>query len=177
MSQESHLPPFAVRPRFEVELAMDQELVIQKINKGLSSADAKCTGVAILGFITIRIPPLERHYWSPELAVTFDDCENGKNCLLRGRYGPAPSVWTMFVFFYAVIGVVLMFLSVVGLSRYSLDMPASILWWVPALLVLLLSLYLVSYFGQKLGHDQLETLHGFLEKCLGMEIDAGEEGE
>ncbi len=175
MSKESHLPPFAIRPRFNVELEMSQESIAKKINKGFDLSDAACSGVAVSGFATIKIPLKDRHYWSPQLGLTVEEIEEENKVKLYGLYGPAPKVWTMFVFFYAVIGVVLMFLLVVGLSRYSLDMSATILWWVPVLLIVLLSLYLVSFFGQKLGHDQMETLHTFLENCLGMEIDVHDE--
>jgi len=175
MEHESHLPPFAIRPRFKVALPLSQEEIDKKINKGLAMPGASCTGISVPGFATIKVPRADRHYWSPQLSVTLEDQEEGDGkggVLLHGLYGPAPAVWTMFVFFYAVIGVVLMFVTVVGLSRQSLDMSSAILWWVPVLLFLLLSVYLFSYFGQKLGHDQMESLHLFLEKCLGMDIEA-----
>ena len=175
MSHESHLPPFAIRPRFQAELPMTQELVVKKIKKGLSKPTSQCTGMATNGFATLRIPEQDRHYWSPQLSLMMEDMEEKEGTLLRGLYGPAPAVWTMFVFFYALIGFAVVVLLVIGFSRLSLDMSAAILWWVPVLLVILLSLYLVSFFGQKLGHDQMETLHTFLENSLGLEIDAAEE--
>ena len=61
-----------------------------------------------------------------------------------------------------------------GLHEFTLGRPSGILWLVPVLLAVLLSVFLVSYFGQRLGHDQMERLHNFLEDCLGREIDAAE---
>ena len=147
----------------------------KKIKKGFDHPTTKCVGLATTGFAKIRIPLSERHYWSPQLTVMMEDLEEEEGTLIRGLYGPAPAVWTMFVFFYALIGFAIVVISVIGFSRLSLDMSAKILWLVPVLFVILLWLYLVSFFGQKIGHDQMETLHAFLEKSLGLEIDAHEE--
>ena len=175
MSHGSHLPPFAIRPRFEAELPVKQADVIQKLKKGLTQPDAPCIGLATTGFATIKLPEKDRHYWSPQLSVMLEDLEEKEGTLLRGLYSPAPAVWTMFVFFYAIIGFALLVIAIIGFSRLSLDMSAPILWWLPDQCILLLSIYLVSFFGQKLGHDQMETLHTFLEQSLGLEIDAAEE--
>lgn len=175
MSHGSHLPPFAIRPRFEAELPMTQATIVQKIKKGFAHPETLCVGLVTPGFANIKIPEKGRHYWSPQLSVMMEDLEGKDGTLLRGLYGPAPAVWTMFVFFYALIGFALVVVAIIGFSRLSLDMPAPILWWLPILAIVLLSLYLVSFFGQKLGHDQMEQLHTFLEESLGLEIDAGEE--
>ena len=168
--QTSHLPPFAIRPRFQVVVPYPPEQVLGKLRASLKKEGAKCRGKAVHGFATLRIPDPERHYWSPQLSVMVEPAEDGGGSLLRGLYGPAPTVWTMFVFFYSLIGILIVFITLIGTSHLSLDQPAGILWWVPVLLVLLLTLYLVSYFGQRLGHDQMETLHTFLEECLGMDL-------
>ncbi len=175
MSQGSHLPPFAIRPRFRVELPQQQSVIIKKINKGFDRPDAQCVGLVTEGYARIKIPAKDRHYWSPELSVMLEDLEEKEGTLLNGLYSPAPAVWTMFVFFYALIGFALIVVAIIGFSRLSLDMPAPVLWWLPVLGILLLSIYLVSFFGQKLGHDQMEVLHTFLEESLGLEIDAGTE--
>ena len=175
MSQHSHLPPFAIRPRFQADLPMKQSTIVSKIKKGFSQPDATCVGVATEGFASIKIPVNDRHYWSPQLSLTLEEQEEKNGTNIYGLYGPAPAVWTMFVFFYALIGFAIAVILVVGLSRISLDMDAPILWWIPVLLIILLSIYLVSFFGQKIGHGQMETLHTFLENSLGLDIDAGEE--
>lgn len=176
MKNSSHLPPFAIRPRFQAELPMKQNSVVRKIKKGFDQPAAICVGLATEGYARIKIPAEDRHYWSPELSIMMEDMEGEEGTLIRGLYGPAPAVWTMFIFFYAFIGFAIMVIAIIGFSRMSLDMPAPILWWLPVLFVILLSIYLVSFFGQKIGHDQMETLHHFLEESLGLEIDA-EEGE
>lgn len=166
----SHLPPFAIRPRFRVEVPYSPDEITKKIRAKLKTEGAWCRGKSVQGFASFKVHESERHYWSPQLSVMIEEAESGEGSLLRGLYGPAPNVWTMFVFFYSAIGFFLLFVLIIGTSNMSLGEPSTILWWAPVLIVLLLTTYLVSYFGQKLGHDQMETLHTFLEECLGMDI-------
>ncbi|MEL6925713.1 MAG: hypothetical protein AAFO94_16835, partial [Bacteroidota bacterium] len=102
------------------------------------------------------------------LSIAIEPEETGS--LLRGLYGPKPAVWTMFVFFYALVGFAVVVVSVIGFANLSIDKSGAILWLVPVLLLIFLSLYLVAYFGQRLGHDQMLTIHHFLEATLDEEI-------
>jgi hypothetical protein len=170
MNAENHLPPYSIRPRFKVESDLPPNEVIQRIKEGLKAPQAACIGNATIGFATLIIPDKYRHFWSPQLTVTVEAKEGGQGSTVRGMYAPAPAVWTMFVFFYTGLGLAIVALLMVGLSYYSLDQPTTVLWWVPVLVALFLTFYLVSYFGQKMGRQQMGTLHSFAERCLGMEI-------
>ncbi|MEJ2006204.1 MAG: hypothetical protein P8X57_14845, partial [Cyclobacteriaceae bacterium] len=55
-------------------------------------------------------------------------------------------------------------IAVFGMSYWTLGKSIMILWWVPVLAVLFLTLYLVAYFGQRLGRDQMTILDRFLKK-------------
>lgn len=110
----------------------------------------------------------EQHFWSPQLTVTVEEIENKTE--IRGLYGPKPSVWTMFVFFYCIMGFLALISAMVGFANLSLEKPAGILWLSPIFLVLFFSIYLVSNFGQKLGKDQLVILHNFFEKALDIKV-------
>ncbi len=110
----------------------------------------------------------EQHYWSLQLQISFEETENGT--MMRGLYGPRPAVWTMFVFFYAVIGFAVLIVSMLGLSFLTMDKPVTILWAVPVLVIVFFSLYLVAYSGKKMGYEQLVILHQFIEGCTEMDI-------
>jgi len=103
------------------------------------------------------------------LQISFEDTEEGT--LMRGLYGPRASVWTMFVFFYSLIGFAIIVVSIVGMSFLSLKKPATILWAIPILILVFLSLYLVSYSGKKMGYDQMVILHCFIEDSTGLDIE------
>ncbi len=166
---EDHLPPYRVRPRFQVVTEDNFGQLEDKISKALKEDNTPCTGRVNPGYITLYLPVAEQHYWSPQLSITMDETEEGT--LLRGLYGPRPAVWTMFVFFYALLGFAILVIGIIGMANVSLEKSGAILWLVPLLIIAFLSLYLVAFFGQKAGHDQMVTLHEFLEKSTGLNID------
>ncbi len=165
--REDHLPDNHVRPRFKIESPLGVEEVLEKLKNALNEKDATCKGRVSPGYVTLFIPPQEQHYWSPQLSLTIEEFKNGS--LLRGLYGPRPTVWTVFVFFYA-IGLATLIISMLGLSYLTLGKPAAILWIVPVLVIIFLSLYLVAHFGKEMGYDQIVKLHRFLENSIDLKI-------
>lgn len=163
-SPEEEIEITEIRPRFKIESKADAISLEEKINMGTSADDAPCWGKISHGFGTLHIPQDRQHYWSPQLTIHIE--EHGKGSLIRGLYGPKPAVWTMFVFFYCVIGFGTLIIAVIGYSNWSLGKSGTLLWWVPLLMLVFLSLYLVAYFGKKMGHDQMVVLHKFLEKVI-----------
>lgn len=164
-----HIEFHRIRPRIRVENELPPTLLSEKVKNNLKDQQ-KIEGKVLPNFITIYPIEKDQHYWSPQLTITIEETDKGS--LIRGLYGPKPSVWTMFIFFYSFIGFATMIVAMIGLSFWSLDKDASILWWVPALILLFFSLYLVAYLGQKFGQKQMIYLHHFMEECLGERIEA-----
>ncbi|NNC85124.1 MAG: hypothetical protein HKN75_03520 [Bacteroidia bacterium] len=170
MDKQSEDTPkfYRIRPRFKVESKLSVDELSEKINSALRSEVAPCFGKVKHGYGTLKIPQAQQHYWSPQLSLALEETESGTE--IRGLYGPRPSVWTMFVFFYSFLGFAILIISVIGMSNISLDKSGKILLVIPILVLVFLSLYLVSYSGQKLGYKQIETLHEFIETSLGVKI-------
>lgn len=164
---ESH--SFQIRPRFKVEYPESMEVIKNKLKKNLKGTGEGIYGTVIDGHATLSPPKEEQHYWSPQLSLSFES--HGDGSLLRGLYGPRPEVWTMFVLFYSIIGFAILVISVIGYSNWSLGQSAAILWAVPFLLVLFLTIYAVSYFGQKMGNKQMFELQSFVEQSLQIKIE------
>lgn len=158
---EDHISVADVRPRFKVETPYSIDELLEKIKSGLSAKNATCEGNVIHGHATVFLPKDKQHYWSPQLTLNLEETESGS--ILRGMYAPRPEVWTMFVLFYSIIGFAALVISVVGYSQWSLGNSATILWFVPVLGAIFLTLYLVSYSGKKMGYNQMVTLHNFVE--------------
>jgi hypothetical protein len=167
-SPEVHLPFSEVRPRFQIQTEKSMDAIAADIRSALARPGATCRGQVNTGFISLYIPVEEQHYWSPRLTITLEEADGG--VLLRGLYGPRPAVWTMFVFFYTLLGFGIMVVGIVGSANRSLGLPSGILWWIPVMAVLILSLYLVAYAGKKMGYDQMVTLHHFLEDATGLRM-------
>ncbi|MBT8220215.1 MAG: hypothetical protein KJP00_10330 [Bacteroidia bacterium] len=166
MVQKVNKLKYQIRPRFEIEADMTMDELAEKLKKGLGQIDSPVKGQVHPTYASLRIPRKDQHYWSPQLSLTMDEFEKG--CLIRGMYGPNPQVWTMFVFFYAIIAFAVMVIAIVGFSNRSLGNAAPILWLLPVLLLIFSSLYATSYFGQKKGEDQMHTLKDFFESSTGL---------
>lgn len=162
--QHDQLPVYEVRPRFKIETTLSIHEFEQKVNHQLALPNAPCTGRMHNNYGSFFIHKKDQHYWSPQLTLTLEEQE-GKT-ILRGLYGPKPAVWTMFVFFYAAIGFMTLVLTIIGFGLKSLNKGTTVLWFIPVLLAVFLSLYLVAYFGKQKGHDQIFIIHEFIKKVL-----------
>ena len=157
-----------VRPRFQIEVPYNMEELVTRIQARLDQEDAPCKGRVYHGYASFRPPFKEQHYWSPQLTLSMEELEEGT--LLRGLYGPRSEVWTMFIFFYGIIAFAIMVIAIIGFSNMSLGESGMILWLLPVLVIVFLSLYLVAYFGKKMGNDQILMLHHFIEESIGLTI-------
>ncbi len=152
-----------LRPRFKYYSQYEPTEIQERVKKHLE-LDDRCIGTVIDGHIVLKIAPEEYHYWSPQLSLSLEIEKAGT--LVRGLYGPNPNVWVLFVFGYGIIAFTVLFIGIIGLSRWSLGMNAPILWMLPILGSAALALYIIGQFGQKIGAEQLFTLHHFLENAL-----------
>ncbi len=159
---------YRIRPRFKHLSNYSSKEIQHIIETHLDESNATCTGSISPGFITLKIPQEDRHYWSPQLTLSIEEQQEGS--IIRGLYGPNPKVWSMFMFSYTAIGSIAFFIAIIGFSNYSLGVDAKILWFLPLLIGLALGLYIVAQIGQKTGAQQMFTLHHFYEDVLGEKV-------
>lgn len=157
-----------IRPRFNQDVNYTFEELKDLLEKALEEPNAPVTGKVHRGYASFFIPVKDQHYWSPQLSVTFEEEENGTH--IRGLYGPKPSVWTMLMFFYAIIGFTTVVITIMGFGMRSLNKDSSVLWFLPVLIIAFFSIYAVGYFGKKKGYDQIVVIHNFFEKAIGEEF-------
>lgn len=156
---------FRIRPRFKEQLQTDLDTFKKTMEAALDQSD-ECTGLISETYCVIKIPTVDRHYWSPQLTITIEDSENKEAITVRGLYGPKPSVWAVFFMGYAALGVLALFAGVYGLSQYMLEKPAPILWLIPIFGAIALVLYIVAQGGQKIGAEQMYRIHHFYEAAM-----------
>lgn len=143
---------------------MKQQEIEKTLNNALSEKEAICVGECLPGHVNLKIPVKDRHFWSPQLNLSLDS--TGEGTIIRGLYGPNPTVWAVFFFGYVTIGVAIFFIAMWGLTRYSLGLSSWILWLIPVLLGLAGGLYIIAQLGQKLGAEQMFALHHFYEELI-----------
>lgn len=157
---------FRIRPRFRLTVPTPEEALAAQIKARLSSAaQPPCTASITKGYIVLSIPMAQQHYWSPQLSLSIEPCEEGT--LIRGLYGPNPTIWAMFAFGYGILAMLCMFAAILGFSAQALGQPAGILWLIPATVVTAGIMYLIAQTGQKLGAEQTYALHHFFEEAIG----------
>lgn len=167
MSTSINPSEFHIRPRFALTSHASVDQVCSRYKVILMTKSGGFSGKVRHGYISLFPAEDNRHYWSPHLSVIVEEDEENPNLtVLLGLYGPAPSVWTMFVFVYAIIALATIIISVIGFANMSIGESGSILWALPMLVILLLSIYATSYFGQRKGHDQIRIIDEFFMTIL-----------
>jgi hypothetical protein len=118
---------------------------------------AGCTGLSVGNHAELFVPETERHLWSPWLSVTAEpDRDDG--CLLRGRFGPHPAVWTLYMFCAFALGFGLLVGASWGYAQWAMGVTPRALYSIPLVLALSAALYGVSLVGQRLGREQMVSL-------------------
>lgn len=154
-----------IRPRFQRQHAASAEQVVQQLSHALEKSNTGIEGSVMDYHVVLRIPIEKQHYWSPQLSLTVEqDGEEGT--LIRGLYGPRPSVWLMFVFLYSSLGTISLFVAITGFSQLSLGMPAPALWALPIAAAIAIVLFLFAKAGERLGKEEMHRLRNFMDTAL-----------
>lgn len=151
---------FRIRPRFKHQIAGEKDALENRICEALKE-QKQFSSLQLPGHIYVKIHPAHQHFWSPQLHLTFD--QDNDHVIIRGLYGPNPSVWAVFFFGYVILGLLACFIAVWGFSVWSLGKEADILWGLPILMLMASILYLASQFGQKMAAQQMYDIHHFYE--------------
>ena len=159
---------FRIKPRFKHQTKLTYKELEVMIKEGLEKEESGCEYQLIIGAMRIKIPEADRHFWSPELNLSFEE-EDGKAEIV-GSYGPSAGTWTVIVAGYAFLSLLTFFIGIYGSARLSVGLSGTILWFLPLFLVLGLALYIAGQFGQKLGAEQMYQLHFFYQKIIGEKV-------
>ena len=166
---------FHIRPRFTIVSDHSVGELHQKFKTALHDPNAPFDGKVRIGYTSIYPKLADHHYWSPHLSITIEpDEDDHSKTLLRGLYGPSPAVWTMFIFIYSVIALALVIVTVIGFANLSIDESGAVLWAVPVLVLLFLTSYMTSYFGQQKGHAQIEAIDEWFGQVMDRDISGAE---
>jgi hypothetical protein len=121
------------------------------------------------GFICLRVPMEDRHFWSPRLNLSLHD-EAGTT-RVEGTYGPNANVWSLFLYGYLLAGSMALFSGCLGFAQWSLGTRAWGLWICGGAVVVVLGLYIGAQMGQKIGAQQQFRLHQAYEAAVGSRVE------
>lgn len=107
------------------------------------------------------------HYWSPQLNFRVEeDEENKEHSIVTGLIGPRPTVWTLFVFVYFLIGFTGFVMSSYGVSKLLMDEYSHLIFAFPVAILIMLTAYKMGKYGEQLGADQIEDLKQFIREAI-----------
>lgn len=153
----------AIRPRFQEYVTISRDDLLLKFREALAIPETGVKGSFMEHHLTLKIPREEQHFWSPQLQLELEQQEDGLT-LIRGLYGPRPTVWLMFLFFYALLGFIAMIITIIGFSEVNLGLPGRILWVLPIVGGVAIFMFLSARAGQRLGQAEMVRLHHFFEQ-------------
>ena len=157
--------PARMRPRFESVAPHPPEAAAERLRAALARPGAPCRGTVFGDHAVLHVLPAEERVWSPFLSL--DLAWHPEGTLVRGRFGPKPSVWSLFVAAYAVCGFGAIFGAGFGLVQWSLGQAPWALGAGPLAALGALATYAFARHGQRRGRHQMDRLRGFLEDALG----------
>ena len=160
---------FALRPNFRQEISLERDAVQERIARFLSREAAEFEVKSFPGFMCLRLPDSQRHFWTPRLNLSFDEEEEGKT-VINGIYGPNSHVWGMFLYGYLFFGFLALVGLIVGVSQWVIEKTPTAFWlFVPAVAGLI-GIYVSGQIGRKIGAPQTLRLHRAYQKAVGEKI-------
>lgn len=153
-----------LRPRFKIELEQPHSQILGKFSEA-KKAQEKFHISCIDDHIFIKLPKKEQHFWSPHLHLEISEFENTST--LHGFFGPNPTVWTMFMFFHVVVGILFMVDLIWLYSNHNLGNPIALQFGIAvALVIIWFLLYLAGSIGKKKGKPGMRELYDFMNEVL-----------
>jgi hypothetical protein len=157
---------FRIRPRFTQTVDLDLEQTRARIVDGLTAHDKRFEVKCFPGYITLRIPEQDRHFWTPRLTLSLYEAAEG-GTRIEGIYGPNANVWSIFLYGYLFIGSAGLFAGIFGFCQWMIGIQVWGLWLLALLISLAATLYFIAQLGQKLGAWQTFLLHQAYETVIG----------
>jgi hypothetical protein len=158
------MKPKRIRPTFSIALVPDPDRAMEEFRSRLADTPhVECTrskGRCAEFFVEED----QRTIWSPHLSIQLESM--GEGALLRGRYGPHPELWTLYMFLYFLMGLLATLGLILAFVQWQSGMDAWGLWIGGIGLAGGGGLYLISAMGQKLSAHQMEDLKGRVNRLV-----------
>jgi len=158
-----------LRPRFRLSTSLSSEEVFEQLKEHVAN-DPSVQGTSLPSYAILKVPAEEAQFWSPELQIRVDQdhpTTDENHTVLRCLLGPRQAAWSLFAFFYVLVGVITFFGGSYGLVQVSLGKPSPMVWVLPIGVGLILVLWLIAKAGQRASKDQMHhlvsTLYHFLD--------------
>jgi hypothetical protein len=139
--------------------------LLSKFKNKFESPSNPVMGKILGDHVFLKILPEQRHYWSPEMDITFEQKEKGT--YVREVIGPNSNIYTLTMSLLFFTGVLLFFAIMFLSSQITLDLPTTTTWifiWIGVMIVLLL--LLIMYFGRRKAKPQIVLMKNFVDSVM-----------
>lgn len=155
-----------LKPRFKIEMAETEEVIINKFIHSLKEKNFKYPNKIVDNHVVIDVPPENEHFWSPQLQIEIEKGENEKT-LVKGLLGPKPKVWTFFMFLHFFVAITFCVFLVIFYTKWSLNQDYGFSMIMCIIMpVIWVILYFSGQLGKRFGYDQMLELHDFMMEAL-----------
>ena len=167
---ESKRNRIVLKPRFQLVHGEPMGRVLSKFKSAFSSNTTKINGKIVGTLIVIDVAQDQEHFWSPQLQLQLED-DKEQSTLIRGHYGPKPSLWTLFMFIHFGVAVAFAIFATMLFTNLSLEQDYGLsLFLTLAMPVLWILFYLFGRWGKKKGSQQMQALDDFMKEVLQQEL-------
>ncbi|MFC4635988.1 GTP-binding protein [Dokdonia ponticola] len=160
-----------LRPRFSLELDVMPEKLLSAF-EGVAQTQSDFVISRIDDHVFIRIPKSKQHFWSPQLHLEIYKIEE-QPTILRGLFGPNPTVWTLFMFLHFIIATLFIGAGIWMYTNISLKAPFTFpLVSMIVLFIFWFLLYFSGRLGKEAGKKEMKALHTFMYETLNQIISS-----
>jgi len=154
-----------LRPRFKIELPRYNEAVLSDFQNA-KATQSEFVVVRVEEHVFIKFPKHKRNYWTPQLHLEINAIDDN-SCVIRGLFGPGPTVWTLFMFLHFLIAGMFIAFGIWTYTNWSLDQSFFIQASGTILAVLLwVTLYFVGSFGKASSVNDMRALNNFMHAII-----------
>lgn len=156
---------FVLRPRFKMELNHPNEKVLTIFHEAKNTqSDFILSRVG--DHVFIRLPRHIQHFWSPQLHLEVNEIDSN-SCMLRGLFGPNPTVWTLFMFIHFFVAGMFIAFGIWSYTNWNLGNSYGIQLGLMILMVFIwFGLYVAGRMGRSKGTTEMHRLHDFMNETL-----------
>ncbi len=172
MSRDIDIKSIRNRPRFKIKTRLSKDEFTDRLRKQFQIQNKVLGGYVGQEFSVIRMRKDKHEYWAPQLQIRSEADEDDPNItLIRGVFGPRPSVWTFFMFLYILGGTIFIFFGLIWFVQMRLDVESWMVNFAWLGLFIMIATYIAAHVGQRIAKKHMKTLRDFMEKVVHDELE------
>lgn len=155
------------RPRFKFTSNLRKTEIVDRVVSNLKTSNPLRIKASVIDYhIVLKMPDDKKHLWSPQMDVNLECEQNEQQTIVRCYINPAPNIWTLFMFLYALFGFIAVIGLMLGLSQVTLNQTPYMFYLVLGAAIGSIVLYLMAQQGKFMARDEMIQLKLFFDQCL-----------